>query len=271
MSVLVVAARFCRRHQALLLVDPPLAWSTTQGALESLREWPFHSADALMFFPRIAALNRLTGEIESFAPSAAAAALIVRDDATRADLWGEAEDTALLRPAAQPTLWVDRAQRVQLAQRGVNSLRATRSAAREDVPLCTLAGELAASADARWLGARRLQLQLCASIERGTRWVTIEGNTARTRERAARQVERFLQEQAEAGAFAGTERNRHYFVLCDERINGPAEQAHGVFRLLFGYQSPQSPTRHTWLVEHRPAASHTRAISINQLAAVELS
>ncbi|HMA10714.1 MAG TPA: hypothetical protein VKO83_02425, partial [Steroidobacteraceae bacterium] len=52
MSVLVVGGRFCRRHHALLLVDPPLAWNTTQSALEAVRDWPFHSADALMFFPR---------------------------------------------------------------------------------------------------------------------------------------------------------------------------------------------------------------------------
>ncbi len=271
MSVLVVGARFCRRHHALLLVDPPLAWTSTREALEAMREWPFHSSDALMFFPRIQALNRLTGQQESFAPSAAAAALVVRDDAARPRLWQEAEEPALLRPGIQPALWVDRLQRQQLAQLGVNGLRSTRRPARDEVPLCTLAGEAAASADARWLGTRRLQLDLCASIEQGTRWVSLEGNTARTRERVARQVEDFLREQAAAGAFAGTERNRHYFVLCDERLNGAAEQAHGVFRLLFGYQSAQGATRHTWLVEHRPAASSTRPVSLNQLAALELS
>jgi phage tail sheath protein FI len=139
------------------------------------------------------------------------------------------------------------------------------------VALRTLAGELAASSDARLLDTRRLELQICASIERGTRWVTIEGNTARSRERVCRQVEHFLKRFAESGAFAGGERNRHYFVLCDERLNGPAEQAHGVFRLVFGYQSPQMPTRQSWLVEHRPAGSRTRAVSLNQLAAAELS
>jgi uncharacterized protein len=271
MSVLVVGARFCRRHHALLLVDPPLAWDSTQAALEAVREWPFHSADALMFFPRITALNRLTGEQESFAPSAAAAALIVRDDSTRAHLWQEAEEPALLRPGSQPALWVDRLQRHQLAQQGVNGLRSTRRPTRDEVGLCTLAGEAAASADARWLGTRRLQLELCASIERGTGWVSIEGNTRRTRERVVRQVEEYLREQAEAGAFAGTERNRHYFVLCDERLNGPAEQTHGVFRLLFGYQSVHAASPLTWLVEHRPASSSTRSVSLNQLAALELS
>lgn len=271
MSVLVVGARFCRRHHALLLVDPPLAWDSTQVALGAARSWPFHSMDALMFFPRITALNRLSGEQESFAPSAAAVALVVRDDANRAHLWKEAEEPALLRPGAQPALWVDRLQRQQLAQLGVNALRSTRRPTRHEIDLCTLAGEAAASADARWLGTRRLQLDLCASIERGTRWVSIEGNTPRTRERAARQVEDYLREQAEAGAFAGAERNRHYFVLCDERLNGPAEQTHGVFRLLFGYQSVHAASPLTWLVEHRPASSSTRSVSLNQLAALELS
>lgn len=271
MSVLVVGARFCRRNHALLLVDPPRAWNSTQRALDALREWPFHRSDALMFFPRLLARDRLSGQTRSYAPSAAAIALVVRDDAGRAALWREAEEPALLRPSATPELWVDHVQRQQLAQRGVNTLRGTRRAVRESVALRTLAGELAASADARLLDARRQELQICASIERGTRWVTIEGNTARSRERVCRQVEHFLRKFAEAGAFAGTERNRHYFVLCDERLNGAAEQVHGVFRLVFGYQSPHMPTRQTWLVEHRPAGSRTRPVSLNQLAAAELS
>jgi hypothetical protein len=271
MSVLVVGARFCRRHQGLLLVDPPLGWDSTQQALAAARTWPFHSADALMFFPRITALNRLSGELESFAPSAAAVALICRDDAARASLWREADEPALLRPGVQPELWVDRLQRHQLAQLGINCLRATRRPLRDEGSLCTLAGEAAASADSRWLGTRRLQLDLCANIERGTRWVSIEGNTPRTRERIARQVEHFLREYAEAGAFAGSDRNRHYFVLCDERLNGVVEQTLGVFRLLFGYQSAHAASPLTWLVEHRPAASSTRPVSLNQLAALELS
>jgi hypothetical protein len=86
----------------------------------------------------------------------------------------------------------------------------------------------------------------------------------------ARQVEDFLRLQAEAGAFAGTDRNRHYFVLCDERLNGPAEQGHGIFRLIFGYQPAHAATRLTWLVEHRPATSSTRPVSLNQLADLEL-
>lgn len=269
MSVLVVAARFCRRHHALLLVDPPLAWTTTQRALDGLRDWPFHSADSLMFFPRIVSTDGLSNRMEKFAPSAAAIALVVRDEETRGEMWREPEEPALLRPSAVPSLWVDFPQRHKLAQNGVNVLRSSRRAVREDLSLRTLAGEFAAGAAARWLCARRLELYACASIERGTRWVALEGNSPRSRERVARQIDRFLAELAEAGAFAGQERNRHYFVLCDERLNGPT-LSQGQFRVIFGFQSQHAPTRQSWLVEHSAADSRTRAVSLNQLAALEL-
>jgi hypothetical protein len=269
MSVLLVGARFCRQRQALLLVDPPRRWNTVQQAFDGLADWPFQSADALMFFPRIRAMDRLQGELREFPPAAAAIGTLLReeDDA----VWRENPETAtLLRPSAQPVVWVDRQQRARLAQRGVNALRTTRAPARDAVRSCTLAGDHGKGADARLLAERRLALQVAASIERGTRWVSIEGNTPRTRERIGRQVEEFLADHAAAGAFAGTERNRHYFVLCDERLNGPVEQAAGLFRLVYGYQSAHSPTRQAWLVEHRPDGSQTRAVSLNQLAAIEL-
>jgi len=263
MSVLVVGARFCRRQHALLLVDPPARWTTAQAAFDGLADWPFHSSDALMFFPRVTVQDRLLGGAMQFPPAAAAIGTLLRDAST--DAWRE-DTTALLRPSATPSVWVDRQQRARFAQRGVNALRATRTPARDDAPYCTLAGELGQGPDARLLAVRRLALQLAASIERGTRWVVIEGNTPRSRERAARQVEEFLRRHAEAGAFAGTERGRHYFVICDERLNGPLQQAADVFRLVYGFQSPHAGTRLSWLVEHRPEGSQARAVSLNQLA-----
>lgn len=269
-SVLVVGARFCRDRHALVLVDPPLAWKTAQDALDGIRDWAFHSHDAVMFFPRLIAMDRLHGRLEGFAPSAAAVGLLVRDDHSTAGLWCDDVEPALLRPPAQPSVWVDRQQRSLLAQRGVNSLRATRTAARDVAAPHTLAGEFSASMDERLLSARRFALFVSASIERGTRWVALEGNSPRSRDRVGRQVERFLLQLAEAGAFAGRERNRHYFVICDERLNGPLEQANGEFRLLYGFQSRHGSACQSWLVVHRAGGSHTRSASLNQLAIAEM-
>ncbi|MEO8314218.1 MAG: hypothetical protein ABI645_05430 [Pseudomonadota bacterium] len=268
MSALVVGMRFCRHRHAMLLVDPPCRWKLVQQALEGMRDWPFHTADALMFYPRLMAPDRLQGKMDEFPPSAAAAGMLVRERGER--MWQEIGEPALLRPTATPLVWVDRLQRASLAQRGVNALRVIRTPARDVVPMCTLAGEMGNGPDARFLGARQLALFISASIERGTRWVTIEGNTARARERVCRQVEEFLRQLAEGGALAGAERNLHYFVLCDQRLNGPPQNVDGIFRLIYGYQSAQGATRLCWLVEHRPAVSQTRPVSLNQLAAHEL-
>ncbi len=140
MSVLVVGTRFCRRQHALLLVDPPHRWKTVQQALDALRDWPFHSADALMFYPRLMAQDRLQGRIEVFPPSAAA----VRHAGARAWRPGLAGNGGPGFAAARGKSGGvgGRQQRISLAQRGVNSLRATRAAPRDvDVTaMCTLAG-----------------------------------------------------------------------------------------------------------------------------------
>ena len=266
MSALLVGARLCRARQALLLVDPPLQWRSVQDALDGLADWPFHSADALMFFPRVAATDRLTGSMAEFPPSAAAIGTLLRD--APAGSWAGPQEPPLLRPGTTPLVWVDQMQRARLAQLGVNALRNTRLARRDSVAPCTLAGELGNGPDARLLAARRLALYLAASIEHGTHWVSLEGNTARSRERVCRQVEQFLAHHARLGAFGDPARERHWFVICDERLNGPAEVASGVFRLIWGYHTAHAATRLAWLVEHRPAGSHSRAVSLNQFAAL---
>ena len=96
LSSLLVAARFCRDHHAILIVDPPASWRDPKSALEQFPKWPFRSENAAMFYPRIAAYDRLRGRVETFASSGAAAGLISRWD----DNWpvwaaAEADDAAL--------------------------------------------------------------------------------------------------------------------------------------------------------------------------------
>lgn len=262
-SALAVATRLCRAHNAMLLVDPPLAWRSAVLALEGLREWPLRSPDALMFFPRLAAPDRLTGRIEEFAPGAAAIGTLLRDDGQGP---GADADPPLVRPGAQPTLALDRVQRARLAQLGVNVLRAARLPLRERIAPRTLAGPGNGPQNTR-LDARRLALQLAASIERGTKWVTLEGNTPRSRERVCRQVAQLLGAFASHGAFGGAVRDRDWFVLCDERLNGQRELAAGRFRLVWGYQARES-VRLAWLVEHEAGGSVSRPVSLNHLAAL---
>jgi hypothetical protein len=269
-SALFVAARFCRLAHAMLVVDPPLAWKDAEDALAGMRGWPFKSPDALMCFPPVYAMDRHSGRLVRHAPGAAAVGMLVRGEGQGATPPWELHEMPLLRPSVQPAVPVDDSQRDRLARMGVNVLAATRSAARASPPLRTLAGDRSAPPEAGDLAQRRLAQFIGETIERGTRWVTVEGNTERSRERVSRQVERFLAQLGVSGALAGTERNRHYFVLCDERLNGPAQQASGEFRFIYGFESRDTGRRQSVLVVHRPAGSESRPVNVNALAALEL-
>ncbi len=130
LSTLLVAAKFCRERQALLLVDPPSAWLSARTALDSLRIWPFRSDSAVMFFPRVQAFDRLRGRVETFASCGAAAGMVARSDETW-PVWAAAEsDESILRPGLRPAVAVSDADRVRLAQAGVNTLVSVRSSVR---------------------------------------------------------------------------------------------------------------------------------------------
>ena len=267
LSTLLVAARLCREHHALLLVDPPAAWTSARAVLEGLRAWPFRSESAVMYFPRVQAFDRLRGRVETFASCGAAAGMIARSDEIW-PVWAAAEsEEAVLRPGLRPAVPVSEADRARLAQAGVNTLVAVRPGQRSNgISPRTLAAGGSAASDWRYLSARRLALFVAASIEQGTRWVLLEHNGPATWKRAQAQVESFLDELAAQGAFAGAAAEDSHFVIADERVNRPATLAEGKFNLLFGFATSKPGEFDTWLVTHRAGASRVRPVSVNRSA-----
>ena len=152
LPALLVALRLCRQRQALLLIDPPQAWGNAGQAIEGLRNWPLYSEDAVMFFPRVLAFDRLRGRNEAFGPAAAAAGLLARLDRA-GPVWREAEkaEEALLRPALRGAVSTTDLDHVRLSHAGVNLLQSARVAARALPPprvrLRTLVAEAAARSD----------------------------------------------------------------------------------------------------------------------------
>lgn len=265
LSTLLVAARFCHDHCALLVVDPPAGWRSAADALAALRVWPFRSDSALMYYPRVQAFDRLRGRVEVFGSCGAAAGMIARSDESW-PVWTAAEtEEGVLRPGLRPAVPVGDAERARLAQAGVNTLLAVRSGVRPGLSPRTLA-PIAGVADARYLSARRLALFVAASIEQGTRWVLLEHNGPATWERACVRVDEFLQALAAEGAFAGASPEDSYFVICDERVNRPETLAQAKFNLLFGFAPSRPGEFETWLVTHRPGASRVRPVSVNRAA-----
>jgi uncharacterized protein len=264
LSILLVAAKFCRERQALLLVDPPSAWLSARTALDSLRIWPFRSDSAVMFFPRVQAFDRLRGRIETFASCGAAAGMIARADETW-PVWSAVEsEESILRPGLRPAVAVSDADRVRLSHAGVNTLLSVRSNIRTPISPRTLTAGSCGVSDWKYLSARRLALFVAASIEEGTRWVVFEHNGPATWERARGLAESFLDELAEQGAFVGTTPDESHFVIGDERVNREQTVAEGKFNLLFGFATSKPGEFDTWLVTHQAGASRVRPVSVNR-------
>lgn len=277
LSALLVAARFCRERLALLLVDPPASWISPRLALDSLRNWPFRSDNALMYFPRVQSFDRLRGRAETFASCGAAAGMLARADESTPVWIASESDEALLRPGIRPAAVVSEAERLRLAQAGVNTLISSRTGSRQLVTARTLSGGSGVS-DWRYLTARRLSLFVAASIEQSTRWVLLEPNIPATWERVRAMVDEFLASLAQQGAFAaGTaataapaapagEAEDSHFVITDDRVNRDDTVAEGKFNILYGFATSKRGEFDTWLVTHQAGASRVRPVSVNRLA-----
>ncbi|MCI0433720.1 MAG: hypothetical protein L0271_08720, partial [Gemmatimonadetes bacterium] len=265
LSVLLVAARFCRERNAMLIVDPPLDWTSAERALQGLREWQFHHENALMYFPRILGFDRLRRRFEQFAPGGAVAGLLARTDEAW-PLWSAAQpQEPILRPNYRPVCPVSDAERVRLGQAGVNTLQAVRAHAGTRVVARTLAAGSSGSSDWKYLAARRLALFIVASVERGTRWVVFETNGPELWQRVTLQVEAFLGSLDAAGAFIGREHDEAFFVVCDDRINSDADVRTGTVNVLVGFAALRAGEYHAYLISHDAAGSRTRPVSVNRL------
>jgi phage tail sheath protein FI len=261
-SALLVGARYCKERRALLIMDPPSSWHTADDALRGMRDWSFFNENALMYFPRVLAHDKLRGHFESFAPCGAVAGMLARCDEA-APVWVSGKnDEPILRPGYRPTCLVTEDRRMRLATLGVNTLQAVRSAARIGVAARTLAAGMAGSADWQYLTERRLALFIVNSVERGTRWVAMAQPHLEVAEMAASQVRAFFEALHESHAFGVRRMQDAFFVLCDQRSE---------FRLVIGFAARATSGFHSFRITHSASGSKIVPISLNRLNAAHYS
>jgi hypothetical protein len=264
-SALLVAARYCKERRALLIVDPPSGWQTADDALSGLRDWAFPSENALMYFPRVLAHDKLRGHFESFAPCGAVAGMLARYD-EGAPVWLTADrEEPILRPGFRPACLVGEDRRIRLANLGVNTLQAVRSAARINVRLRTLAAGSTGNADWRYLSARRFALFILSSIEQGTRWVAAAGSLAEVAETLMAQVRAFFEGLREAGAFGMRRIDEAFFVICDERVNNSFALNGAEIQFVIGFAASREHEFHCFRISHSTAGSKIQPVSLNRL------
>jgi len=268
-TVLLVALRYCKERRALLIVDPPSEWHTADEALRGMRQWNFCNENALMYFPRVLAHDKLRGHFESFASCGAVAGMLARSEETF-PVWGPVKsEDAVLRPGYRPSCLVSEDKRMRLAALGVNSIQAVRSAARIGVSPRTLAAGSAGAADWQSLAARRLALFILNSVERGTRWVVLTKPHRDVAELAAAQVRTFFERLYDAGTFGARPMAEAFFVICDSRVNSAESAASSEFHLVIGFAAVRRREFHSFRISHSASGSKVTPVSLNRLNTAE--
>jgi len=264
-SALLVAARYCKERRALLIIDPPARWHTADDALAGLRNWNFSNENALMYFPRVLAHDKLRGHFESFAPCGAVAGMLARNDEV-SPVWVPADhEEAVLRPGYRPACLVSEDRRVKLAHHGVNTLQAIRSTTRIGVRARTLAAGSAADTDWQYLSARRLALFILNSIERGTRWVNVtEESPSEIADPVAAEVRLFFEALHESGTFGTRCVEDAFFVICDPAVNS-CETGGAVFQFVIGFAASRDNGLHCFRIAHSALEAKVQPLRLNRL------
>jgi len=264
-SALLVAARYCKERRALLIIDPPSGWQTADDALAGLRDWNFPNENALMYFPRVLAHDKLRGHFESFAPCGAVAGMLARCDETSPVWLPTPREEPILRPGFRPACLVGEDRRMRLASLGVNTLQAVRSTGRMSLRERTLAAGNTANADWRYLSARRMALFILNSIECGTRWIAAAGSPADVAEDLTSQVRTFLEGLCEAGAFGSRRADDAFFVICDPRVNGSWSRGSGEVQFVIGFAASREHEFHCFRISQSAAGGKVQPVSLNRL------
>ncbi len=268
-SALFVGARYCKERRALMIVDPPAHWHTADDALRGMRDWNFCNENAVMYFPRVLAHDKLRGHFESFAPGGAVAGMLARCDEASAVWMPAKNEEAILRPGYRPTCLVAEDRRMRLASLGVNTIQAVRSAARIGVAARTLAAGTAGSADWQYLGARRIALFIVNSIEHGTRWLATAAPDVEIAEAAVSQVRCFFEGLYEGEAFGTRPMQEAFFAACDHRAS--TANPGGEYHLLVGFAARSKPGFHSFRIVHSASGSKVLPVTRSRLNAAHYS
>jgi phage tail sheath protein FI len=238
-------AALCEKRRAILLVDPPSAWTTVQAAVDGFRdpvdELGGRSSYAAAYFPRVRQPNPLRDDaLEEFVPCGVVAGVMARTDAERGVWKAPAGLAADLRGVPDLSVNLTDDENGELNPLGVNCLRSMPAAGRVVWGARTLKGADSLASEWKYVPVRRTALFIEESLYRGTRWAVFEPNDEPLWGQLRLNVGSFMHQLFRQGAFQGRSPKDAYFVKCDAATTTQADRDLGVVNLLVGF-APLKP------------------------------
>lgn len=244
-ALLSDAASYCEARRAMLLVDPPSAWTSKTAARDSFvaSSGPvgIRSKNAAIYFPRLRQPNPLRdNQMEEFVPCGAVAGIFARTDASRGVWKAPAGLQATLAGVSDVNVPLTDAENGELNQLGINCLRAFPAAGKVVWGSRTLRGADQLADENKYIPVRRTTLFIEESLYRGLQWAVFEPNDEPLWSQIRLNAGAFMQNLFRQGAFQGSTPRDAYFVKCDRETTTQADINLGVVNVLIGF-APLKP------------------------------
>ncbi|HYQ15748.1 MAG TPA: phage tail sheath C-terminal domain-containing protein [Polyangiaceae bacterium] len=255
-NLVSVAASYCERRRAMLIVDAPKDWTSVDAARRKFTSTDddaigTRSRNAALFFPRLVRQNQLRdNRFEAFAACGAVAGVFARTDVQRGVWKAPAGTSATLVDAPAlgaggmgetPTrIVLTDAENGLLNPLGVNCLRALGPAGRVIWGSRTLAGNDQLADEYKYVPVRRLALFIEESLFRGLTWVVFEPNDEPLWAQIRLNVGAFMNNLFRQGAFQGSSPRDAYFVRCDTTTTTQNDINLGIVNIVVGF-APLKP------------------------------
>jgi uncharacterized protein len=231
------AALYCLKRRAMLIVDPPKAWSNlaAQGRFDQIQSADLgidgpqlEARNCAVYFPGIMKLDPGTGQTGTFPASGAVAGIFAASDSAHGVWKAAAGITAAIGGAEGLEFNLTDEQNATLNQQGINCLRSFPIYGPVVWGARTLRGAAFLADEYKYIQVRRLVLFIEESLYRGTAFAVFEPNDEALWSKLRLSINAFMADLARQGAFY------NFYVTCDATTTTPADVALGVLTIIVG-------------------------------------
>jgi uncharacterized protein len=236
------AAAFCHKRRAVLLVDPPLNWTSVAAAESNIDSIGVARDDHVaVYFPRLLMPDPLQeNRPAAFAPCGAVAGVIARTDGERGVWKAPAGQDAVLRGVQGLSIALTDGENGRLNPLGLNCLRSFPVIGTVVWGARTYRGADRLSSEWKYLPVRRLALYIEETLFRNLQWVVFEPNDEPLWAQVRLNVGAFMQNLFRQGAFQGTSPREAYLVKCDKETTTQNDIDRGIVNIVVGF-APLKP------------------------------
>ena len=239
-SVITSAVAYCEKRRAMLIIDPPVDWTSKDNAKSGISSITT-SKNAAIFFPRLRQPNPLRdNQMDTFAPCGAVAGVFARTDGQRGIWKAPAGLDATLNGVAELSVSLTDTENGELNPLGVNCLRTLPAVGRVVWGARTRQGDDRLASEWKYIPVRRLALYIEESLYRGTQWVVFEPNDEPLWAQIRLNVGAFMHNLFRQGAFQGSSPKDAYFVKCDKETTTQNDINLGIVNIVVGF-APLKP------------------------------